>query len=405
MTGELRLHDPRIAELLFRSATGSLTDDERRELDEWCGDDPERRALCARMADSSHVESEYLRRRMMAAGVERPLADMERRIRREGGSVSGSAGRRRLYIASAAAALFITLLAAWTLSMRRDVPQPEGDSLRLQALADIRPGTAMATLITPEGENVALSASDDGSAATAIAARHTPSATAAATSGEEPAEERRLCLDVPRGGEFRIILEDSTQVWLNSESRLTYPESFTGSERRVSVEGEAYFAVAHDERPFYVETAGQLVRVYGTEFNIRSYDEDSDVRTTLVSGSISLSRMDDRSSELMLSPGHQAMFSKAGESMSVRPVDTDVVTGWRHGRFVFEGQSLEQIMRDLSRWYSFDYDFADEQLRSIIFMGSIPRYAEFGTALAILEKSGGLQFGIEGMRVVVSRRP
>lgn len=401
MNDELKLYDSRISELLLRHAAGTLTDDERRELDEWCGGDAARRALCERMSDAAHLEREYRRRKALAAGTERPLADMRRRTGHGGGISVRLGGERRLAIVAAAAAIFIALIAAWTVTVRRDAPLPESGELRQMTLADIRPGEARATLITAEGENVSLGASDDGSAVSLLAARSPqPAAEAAAPQ----TEERTLCLDVPRGGEFRIILEDSTQVWLNSESRLTYPESFTAAERRVSVTGEAYFAVAKDERPFYVETDGQVVRVYGTEFNIRSYAEDDDVCTTLVSGSISLSLTDGQSGELMLTPGHQAQFSKADAATSVRPVDTDVVTGWRHGRFVFESQNLEQIMRDLSRWYSFDYEFAEDSLRQIVFMGSIPRYAEFGTALAILEKSGGLQFGIEGMRVVVARR-
>ena len=396
---ELNLLDERISRLLYGLATGTLGDDERRELEEWCGDSAERRQLCVRMCDADHLEREYLRRKAVQAGIERPLADMQRRIRRGGGISVLRGGERRLVIASVAAALFIALFAAWTIMVRRDAPLPESGELRQTAFADIRPGGVKATLTTAGGENLPLGASDEGTAVAAIAARHKETAAEAVQE-----EVRKLCLDVPRGGEFRIILEDSTQVWLNSESRLTYPESFTATERRVSVTGEAYFAVAKDERPFYVETDGQQVRVYGTEFNIRSYAEDDEVKTTLVSGSISLSRIDKPSGELMLTPGHQAQFSKSGETTSVTPVDTDVVTGWRHGRFVFEGQNLEQIMRDLSRWYSFDYGFTEDSLRQIVFMGSIPRYAEFDTALAILEKSGGLQFGVDGLRVTVARK-
>ena len=105
----------------------------------------------------------------------------------------------------------------------------------------------------------------------------------------------------------------------------------------------------------------------------------------------------------MLTPGHQAQFSKEEEETSVRPVNTDVVTSWRHGRFVFEEQRLEQIMTELSRWYSFEYSFEDESLRDIIFMGSIPRYSDFDTSLAILEKSGGILINVQGTNVLISK--
>ena len=94
-------------------------------------------------------------------------------------------------------------------------------------------------------------------------------------------------LPTPRGGEFRNTLEDSTEVWLNADSRLTYPETFDGSQRRVTLEGEAYFKVAKDAtKPFVVVSGSQEVRVYGTEFNVCAYSDEKDIRTTLVEGSI-----------------------------------------------------------------------------------------------------------------------
>ena len=106
----------------------------------------------------------------------------------------------------------------------------------------------------------------------------------------------------------------------------------------------------------------------------------------------------------MLTPGHQSLFYKENKEISVKSDNTEVVVSWRHGRFVFEEQNLEQIMRVLSRWYDFNYRFKDKTLQQIVFMGSIPRYSELGTALAMLEKSGGLHFGVEGSTVIISRK-
>ena len=168
--------------------------------------------------------------------------------------------------------------------------------------------------------------------------------------------------------------------------------------------GEAYFEVAHQsDRPFTVETSGQKVTVYGTEFNIRSYPEEKSVYTTLSNGSIGLSRLDGTGGEIRLSPGKQAVFDKKTSSAKVRQVDIERVTGWRHGRFVFEEQSLLQIMTDLSRWYDFEFEFADQEAAETIFMGSIPRYCNFKTAIAILEKSGGLIFSVKNNKVIISK--
>ena len=236
----------------------------------------------------------------------------------------------------------------------------------------IRHGDTRALLTLPGGEQVALGADEEENRA-AIRA-HKPKATPAVLAMND--------LTIPRGGEFKIELEDGTQVWLNAESTLHYPDTFATDERRVRIEGEAYFKVARDERkPFYVETSGQLIRVYGTEFNVFAYPDEEAVRTTLIEGSISLRPADGTEAELILTPGHQAVFDKDSEVTSVRPVDTEAVTGWRRGVFVFDEQNLEQIMRTLSRWYDFEFRFEDDRLRSLEFMGSMPRYGAFSEVL------------------------
>lgn len=215
--------------------------------------------------------------------------------------------------------------------------------------------------------------------------------------------QKHLCLDIPRGGEFKIVLEDSTVVWLNSETQLIYPEKFAENERRVIVKGEAFFKVAHESnRPFKVETDGQLVTVHGTQFNVKSYKEDKKILTTLLEGSISLSRKGNNS-EVLLSPGHQSQFDKQTSSMNVKSVNAEMVASWRLGKFVFENQTLEEIMQELSRWYSFEYDFANADLKKIEFMGSIPRYSKFTTALTILEKSGNIHFKVHGKHLIVTK--
>jgi len=201
-----------------------------------------------------------------------------------------------------------------------------------------------------------------------------------------------------------VTLEDGTEVWLNAESQLRYPETFDAAERRVEISGEAYFKVARDEqRPFYVVSGGQEVRVLGTEFNIHAYQDEAAVYTTLVSGSISLRPLHGKS-QLVLTPGNQAVFSKDDTAARVHSVDTDVVTSWRSDAFVFEDQTAEQIMRTLSRWYDFQYEFADQQAAQTIFMGSIPRYGSFADVVSIFHKMGGIRIRQNGKKIVISSR-
>ena len=105
----------------------------------------------------------------------------------------------------------------------------------------------------------------------------------------------------------------------------------------------------------------------------------------------------------MLRPGHQSQFSKQDASTTVRTVNAEMVTSWRYGKFVFENQTLEEIMQELSRWYNFEYEFSNNDLKQIEFMGSIPRYSQFDTALTILEKSGGIHFKRQGNKLRIRR--
>ena len=304
----------------------------------------------------------------------------------------------RHYYISVAAALAVVLLLTMIFYSTGDielqpVAETAGGDSSVTAIEEIKPGVTYATLSDAAGHNVALNASDTAVVASVLL-----------SGGECDSLDHELCLDVPRGGEFKVQLEDGTEVWLNSSSKLYYPKTFSGDVRKVRIEGEAYFAVATDSlRPFYVETENQLVRVYGTSFNIRYYPEESEVYTTLEKGRVSLQRADDLGGELFLTPGHQSVFAISDMKVRVRPVNTDVVTSWRKGRFVFEHQTLLRIMQDLSRWYDFDYEIADVSLGKEEFMGSIPRYSDFTTAISILEKCGGIRFTVADGKVIVSR--
>lgn len=376
---------------------GKCTSGELEELRQWAEGSPERQALLHRLADEDYITRQLARRELVR--IERPMEDMSRRI---------SASRRRLWSrfvsVAAVVAVVIGIGAACHIYNVGDgislstgnAPMAEADdSVKVRRLDEILPGSVRARLTSTSGSAVTLRAQDTSRVGNRILLSHNC-----------PVDRvPELCLDVPRGGEFKVVLEDSTEVWLNSESTLRYPEVFSPGERRVQVTGEAYFVVKHDSsRPFYVETPEQTIRVYGTSFNVRAYADDPIVYTTLEEGSISLTRRDFHSGEVMLSPGHQAMLDRNNPKVEMKVVDPSVITGWRNGRFVFEEQPFASIMRDLSRWYDITYEFAEAELEDIVFMGSIPRYADFATAISIIEKSGGLKFITQGDKVLITRQ-
>lgn len=384
-----------IARLILRRISGTIGEEEAKLLDDWRNADSVNEATYRRLLDSTFLEREW--RRMKSVDVARPLADMQAKIRR--------GNTRRLVnvwkYAGIAAAVVIGFIVGGVVFFRHDPQLPltvEGTGERETALyaSQIHPGETKATLTTDDGQVINLGADAAGNEKAMKKRRER----------EKPVGVPRLNhLATPRGGEFEITLEDGTKVWLNAESQLSYPDTFRSDERRVILKGEAYFRVArNEEKPFYVESDGQLVRVYGTEFNIRTYEEDAAVYTTLISGSVALQAAGKLNAELFLTPGRQAVFDKKEASAFVRTVDTEVVTGWRRGLFVFEEQNLGQIMAALARWYNFDYEFTDNVLSETVFMGSVPRYGDFNEVLEILEKSGGVKFRMNGKTVTVSAR-
>lgn len=382
--------------LFLKQLTGKITQEEKSELKEWRDLTPRQRSLYDTILDTSELTREYRQRSLV--DTDAACREMETRI-----ALAEAPRRRRRRMMACAAAIALLLLGGLIWNYTRHItPGTQSDGISPTSAdsiyacdTPIKPGVTKAFLRNPAGQSITLGATD-----TLVDSRNLLSQLPT----DSHAASEKLCLEVPRGGEFKIILEDSTIVWLNSESTLRYPQTFGSAERRVQVSGEAYFAVAKDpSRPFYVETSGQVIQVYGTTFNVRDYPDDNNTYTTLESGSITLRKLSGKNSgELFLSPGHQAIFDKDNATITMTTVTPHIITGWRHGRFVFEGQTLRNIMRDLARWYNFDFEFTDKSVADIVFSGSIPRYSDFKTAITILENCGDIAFDISADRVTVS---
>lgn len=378
-----------IAQLIYKKVIGQIQPEEEAWLDAWRKEDDRNEALYVQLTDVHFLEQEY--RKLKQIPTERPLQDMKMRIARN--------DRKNIWLRVGVAAVIagIMLWGGFALYRQRQ------DYDRLQKVLyamQIKPGQTKATLVMGGGSPIKLGM--DSVVNQRIIAQERKHI--AQTLGKTVMVQNNI-LTTPRGGEFKIVLEDSTEVWLNAESKLIYPEEFAKNERRVEVYGEAYFKVKKDKhKPFLVETDGQLLQVYGTEFNIRSYAEDTQVYTTLVTGQVSVTPLENLHGELVLTPNHQSMFSKREKTTEVRTVNTAVITSWKQGMFVFEEQNLEQIMQSLSRWYDFEYHFLDEASRQTVFMGSIHRYAEFNDVVRILEMSGGLRIAVNGKMVTISSK-
>lgn len=206
---------------------------------------------------------------------------------------------------------------------------------------------------------------------------------------------------IPRGGEYIARLEDGSVVHLNAGSELRVPVNFGIDSRQVWLKGEAFFDVAHDKtRVFTVHTDKADVSVLGTEFDVRAYEDEKEMITTLVQGAVEVSN--DRGTD-RLRPGYQARVSAAGQ-ISTEKVDVYPFIAWKTGRMVFEDASLEQIMTELQRWYDFEVFYANPGVREMRFTIDILKYDDISKILNLMEKMQKVTFTQKGRTVILNSR-
>lgn len=164
-------------------------------------------------------------------------------------------------------------------------------------------------------------------------------------------------MQVPKGGQYRLVLADGTKVWLNAASSLRYPTHFGDKVREVSITGEAYFEVAHDaNKPFFVKCEGQRIQVLGTHFNVRAYPDEQLIRTTLLEGSVALTKDGVVDQVTRLQPGEEASLLEGGNMRVERLSDVTIRIGWTKGYFAFNRADLGTVLRELSRWYNVEFN-------------------------------------------------
>ncbi|WP_163715764.1 FecR family protein [Mangrovibacterium lignilyticum] len=213
--------------------------------------------------------------------------------------------------------------------------------------------------------------------------------------GGKVEQEAYNSLITPRGGEYKLVLSDGTRVWLNCESKLTYPIAFVGKERIVELKGEAYFEVKHNPaKPFRVKVNGIDVKVLGTHFNINAYDDEQEIKTTLLEGSVKVSTGDayssvnsDGQTSVVLIPGEQAIVEKNEGGIIVENPELETVMAWQSGFFEFEDTPLPAVMRQIGRWYDVDIRFEGEPT-NVKFGGRISRDLDLDNILTLLRANG-----------------
>jgi transmembrane sensor len=204
-------------------------------------------------------------------------------------------------------------------------------------------------------------------------------------------------ITTPRGGFYPLKMADGTVAILDAGSSIKYPVTFTGNERLVEITGQVYFEVVHNAKmPFRLKVKGQVIEDLGTVFNVNAYNDEPNVKTTLVEGSV---RVNKGTASILMKPGEQVVAHLTDDKLQKRFVNVDDVVAWKNGQTSFKNEELGEIMRQVSRWYDVDVEFLGDVPKTT-FDGGISRKASLNDMLKILEFND-VKFKVEGKKIIV----
>ncbi|WP_222538100.1 FecR family protein [Pedobacter polysacchareus] len=282
------------------------------------------------------------------------------------------------------------------------IHQQQGHSKELKvASQDILPGGNKAVLVLGNGQRISLTDAKNGDVASQSGIHITKTEDGKlvyVVRKEDTNSNLFNTIETPAGGQYQVVLPDGSTVMLNTASSLTFPTSFASkNERRVTLKGEAYFEVARNKnKPFKVITERQEVVVLGTHFNINAYADEDLTLTTLLEGSVQVSKAGKSIKNLV--PGEQSALSD--HQFTVKTVDLETAVSWQNGRFTFENESVEAVMRQIARWYDIEVIYKGD-LSNVKLMGSVSRKKKLSEVLRVLQLSRKVKFKVEGRRVTV----
>lgn len=327
-------------------------------------------------------------------------------INKEGSGKVVSFGRKLGWVAAAVVLFVVAGMYLWQESST--VEDNNGRLSKSDVSLDLSPGMDGAILTLDDGSQVVLDSLGNGIVTTqngtkvildsGLLVYHTGVA--------EITKPVFNTISTPKGRQFRLLLPDGTKVWLNAASSLHYPTAFTDSVRKVQVTGEVYFEVAQNaQQPFIVQINNQAgIEVLGTSFNVNAYPDEFSIATTLVNGSIKIYGESEESA-VVLRPGEQAQVFRNGRDHAphLKLLSQDRVSqivAWKNGLFDFEDRTLEEVMRQLSRWYNIDVIY-EKGIPNMLFWGKMDRGLTLANVLNMLE-GAQVHFRIEeGRRLIV----
>jgi len=198
------------------------------------------------------------------------------------------------------------------------------------------------------------------------------------------------CISAPNGQISNVTLFDGTNVWLNAGSNLKYKQTYGNENREVFLEGEAFFSVTKDKKiPFIVHAGNSAVKVHGTQFNVKAYENDPLIETVLVEGKVEF--LSDNES-VMMKPGDQLLFSKDSGYVETKAVNTDEFTSWKGGKIYFNNETLLNLTKQLERWYEVSFTFENDRVKNYRFSGVINKDRSLDYTLRIIQEINKVKF-------------
>lgn len=293
---------------------------------------------------------------------------------------------------ASAASVILMLSAGGYFMLRNEKPQLSASALAASG--------NKAILALPGGRHIALASLHNGALTANISKVNGNELIYRENKSSPKSDVKYDTLIVPRGGHFQLTMADGSKIWLNAATVVRYPETCDGNERQVKLlKGEAYFEVVHDsKKPFRVISRNQVIEDVGTRFNVNAYDDEPNVRTTLLDGSVSVA---DNKNKVVLRPGQQSQVNRSGSNIIVKNADVDEAVAWKNDRFIFNNDDVTSVMRQVSRWYDMDV-YYEGDLTGREFTGSVLRSEKVQEVLRKLEETGTIHYRIEGKKIIVT---
>lgn len=380
-----------IAQLISRYITKDITPAQEEELRVWRESSPGNEKLFRKLCDSENFRTHYME--SLRFNTKNDWNMLNRKMLR--------LRRRNLILRISRYAAILLLPVVVGVFAYRWVSEENSVAGQMRnQVVQIAPGQKKATLTLAGGQVIDLQETHEKtmqeSDGTAILIDSAALNYQLAEASVTPKQTIYNKVDVPHGGEYSLTLSDGTKVYLNSMSSMKFPVRFTGNEREVELEGEAYFDVAPGNKPFIVRYNNVAVQVLGTRFNVSAYPGE-DSHTTLVSGSVKVSM--GTGANCILRPSEQAYMEPGSNEVSVRTVDVSLYTSWIDGKIYFKDERLEDIMNYLARWYDINVFYLEPSVKNLRFGCNVNRYKDITPFLELLEQTDKVQISINGKNI------